>query len=157
MKTLCVYFTRTNLTEKIAAEISRQLDAELLKITDGKDRSGVLGYITAAVLGLKKSFPKLKPYKTEYPLCEYDRIIIAAPVWCEDICPIARAFAFENRQNLKGDIYLVITHMSNISYEKKISAFETLINKKVKSFLSLKTKKHDYSIELQKFVCDIRD
>lgn len=150
MKTLCVYHTRTGCTEKIAQAISKELNAELVEITDGKDVSGVWGYIKAAVAGLKKGLPTLCAYKTELPLAEYDRVIVACPIWCENVSPIARAFMKEN--DFSGEVHVVVTHMSPMSYEKKIDQLNVYLGKAPNSFLSVQTKKHDYTMALKSFI-----
>lgn len=150
MKTLCVYHSRTGLSKKIAEEIAAKTDAELLEITDGKDRSGIFGYMAAAVVGLKKTLPALAPYKTACPMAEYDRVIIVCPIWCENVSPIARAFMAENK--FSGDVHTVVTHMSPLPYENKIDALHTLLGKAPNSYLSLQTHKFDYTMALNAFL-----
>ncbi len=45
MKTLCLYYSRTNLTKEVMESMAQVLDADLAEYTDGKDRSGFLGYV----------------------------------------------------------------------------------------------------------------
>lgn len=45
MKTLCLYYSRTNTTRVIMKRIAVLMDADLFEYTDGKDRSGLKGYI----------------------------------------------------------------------------------------------------------------
>ncbi|MBQ0083349.1 MAG: hypothetical protein KBS52_01100 [Clostridiales bacterium] len=147
MKTLCVYSTRTRITEAVARKIADAAGAELLYITDGKDRSGFFGYIAAAISGLKKDLPELLPYKTEFPIEEYDRIIFASPIWCEDISPIIRAFLKQNADKLKGEIFAAVTHMSNIDYAQKIKkAFGEAVK-----YVSVKTHKNDFTAQIEEF------
>ena len=46
---LCVYYSRTGRTEKAMGEIARALDAELVKIEDGQDRSKLRGYLRSGM------------------------------------------------------------------------------------------------------------
>jgi flavodoxin len=41
MKTLCLYYTRTNTTKEVMENIAGILDADIAEYTDGRDRSGV--------------------------------------------------------------------------------------------------------------------
>ena len=59
MKTLCLYYTRTNTTKAAMEHLARLLDADLAEYTDGKDRSGALGYVGACFVSLKKTFPEV--------------------------------------------------------------------------------------------------
>lgn len=152
MKTLCVYSTRSGLTEKAVQRIAEKCGCETMLITDGKDYSGIFGYFKAAVRGLSKKLPVLKPYKSSLPIDQYEKIIIAAPVWCEDICPFAKTFLKENKDKLKGEVYFVITHMSDLTYEEKIIKLKNQIAKSDFPHLSVKTHKNDYTAELDLFV-----
>lgn len=40
---LCIYYSRTGNTRAVMEKIAELLDAELLEITDGKARKGVVG------------------------------------------------------------------------------------------------------------------
>lgn len=45
MKTLCLYYTRTNKTKEVMENIARITGADLAEYTDGKGRGGIFGYI----------------------------------------------------------------------------------------------------------------
>lgn len=152
MKTLCVYCTRTGITEKISKRVADKTGAELLRITDGKNRSGFFGYIAAAAVGLNKTLPKLLEYKTAEPLETYDKIILASPVWCEDISPIMRSFIAENSDRIKGEVYIIATHMSGISYSEKAEKLKENYKLKLVSFFSVKTRKYDWTKDTDEFV-----
>ena len=42
MRTLCLYYTRTNTTKEIMENIAGIIGADVAEYTDGKDRSGFL-------------------------------------------------------------------------------------------------------------------
>lgn len=152
MKSLCVYCTRTGITENIAKTVAQGTGAEFVRITDGKSRKGISGYLSICFDVIFKHFPELKPLKTEYPISEYERIIIAAPVWCEDLSFLAKLFLESHKDEFNCDIYIVATHMSGLSYEKKIKVLGKYSGEKKFGYLSLKTKGHDTSFETQEFI-----
>lgn len=152
MKTVCIYHTRSGNSEKIARQIARELDAEVLAVTDGKDRKGFFGYIGAAVEGLRKSLPAILPCAPEYPPEEYDRVIVVAPIWCENVSPVMRAFLAQNKGRFRGELYYVITRMSGISYLPRIDALRELTGKDYTDLLQVKTHKHDPSGEVAAFI-----
>ena len=51
---LCVYYSRTGKTEKAMTEIAQALDAELVKIEDGQDRSQLRRYWRSVCQGLMR-------------------------------------------------------------------------------------------------------
>ena len=56
MKTLCLYYTRTNTTKTAMEHLAKLLNADIAEYTDGKDRSGVKGYIGACFAKARKPF-----------------------------------------------------------------------------------------------------
>lgn len=152
MRTLCVYCTRSGLTEAIARQTAAALNADLLCISDGHAYRGIGGYFRAAVRGLRKRLPALRPYTLPAPAESYDRIVAAAPIWCENVSPILRAFLRENREKLTGDVHIIVTHMSPLSYADRIKALETVPGKPPVSFLSVQTHKHDYAPEVDAYL-----
>ena len=46
---LCIYYSRTGNTRRAVKEIAEALDAEIVAITDGRDRSGWKGYLRSGM------------------------------------------------------------------------------------------------------------
>jgi len=143
MKILCVYYSRTGKTKEIAELISKELGAELLEITDGKDRSGFFGYIFAALAGLRRRPVRIRAYVPMYEIESYDKLIICSPIWCEKLCPQIRAFVKENEEKMKHVSY-VLTHKSAILYEESIDG-------SYDSYISLQTKNDDWTKDMKAF------
>lgn len=78
---LCVYYSRTGRTEKAMGEIARALDAELVKIEDGQDRSKLRGYLRSGMEAMSKKLCPIAPLQTERPLQDYRLVIIGTPAW----------------------------------------------------------------------------
>lgn len=58
MKTLRLYYSRTNTTRVIMRRLASLLDADLVEYTDGIDRSGFRGYIKSCIDSYRK-FPEV--------------------------------------------------------------------------------------------------
>ena len=54
---LCMYYSRTGATRQAMTEIAQALDAELVELTDGVDRSGARGYLRS---GPRCRWPPMK-------------------------------------------------------------------------------------------------
>ena len=87
MRTLCLYYTRTNTTKEIMENIAGIIGADVAEYTDGKDRSGFLGYVGACFATVNNTISKVS-IKGEIHLKEYDRVIIGMPVWVAGPCAI---------------------------------------------------------------------
>lgn len=59
MKTLCLYYTRTNTTKEVIETIAKTIGADVAEYTDGKNRNGFLGYISACFATVNNTISKL--------------------------------------------------------------------------------------------------
>lgn len=153
MKTLCLYYTRTNTTKAAMEKLAKLLDADLAEYTDGKDRSGVMGYIGACFVSAKKTRVTIKG---NVDLASYDRVIIGMPVWVEGPCAIGRAFISQYKDSLKGEVYYAVTHMGKGTYEEKIKAMDELLGRPSCGQISIQTKEHDYLKDIETFAENLK-
>ena len=150
MKTLCLYYTRTNTTKAAMEHLAKLLDADVAEYTDGKDRSGVMGYISACIASMKKTFPKVT-IKGDVQLEAYDRVIIGMPVWVEGPSVMGKALIEQYKDSLPSDVYYAVTHMAKIGYEEKIEGLDQILGRKSSGFVSVRTKEHDYLKDMEAF------
>ena len=143
MKTLCLYYTRTNSTKEVMENISKIIGADIAEYTDGKDRSGFLGYVGACFATVNHSLSKVY-IKGEIDLKSYDRIIIGMPVWVEGPCAIGRALIRKYRESMPAEVYYVVTHMGDSDYMTKIKAMDSLLGRPSSGQFSVRTKENDY-------------
>ena len=150
MKTLCLYYSRTNLTKTAMEQLAELTGADIFEYTDGKDRKGVFGYIGACFASFKKALSNVS-IKGEPDLSSYDRVIIGMPVWAEKPCVIGRAFIKRYAEELPGDVYYVVTRMGKGDYSKKIKAMDDLLGRPSGGQLCVKTKDNDFLKEIREF------
>ena len=151
MRTLCMYYTRTNTTKEIMENIATILGADVAEYTDGKDRSGFLGYVGACFATVNNTISKVS-VKDEINLKEYDRVIIGMPVWVEGPCAIGRALIKKYRNVMPSEVYYVVTHMGNKhDYTAKIKAMDKLLGRPSAGQVSIRTKENDYIKESAAF------
>ena len=155
MKTLCLYYTRTNTTKAAMEHLAKLLDADLAEYTDGKDRSGILGYIGACFASKKKAESQVS-IKGNIRLDDYDRVIIGMPIWVEGPCAIGRGFVEKYKAKLPKDVYYAVTHMGKAGYEKKIKAMDEILGRSSTGHISLQTKEHDYIKGIETFAEQIK-
>ena len=151
MKTLCLYYSRTGKTKSIMERMAKMLEADLFEYTDGKDRSGVKGYLASCV-DCFRPMPSVSVVGTEPEWDKYDRVIVAMPTWSEMPCVIGKAFLKQYSGKFNGDLYLVVSHMAKTDYDRAIRKIYKYSSVTPKAHLSLQTKNHDCGAEIKHFV-----
>ena len=150
MKTLCLYYTRTNTTKAAMEHLAKHLDADIAQYTDGKDRSGALGYVGACFASLKKSFPKIT-IADNISLGDYDRVLIGMPIWVESPCAVGKALIEQYADSLPQEVYYVVTQMGPSDYSSRIRKLNDLLGRPAAGQVSLKTKENDFLKDAESF------
>ena len=151
MKTLCLYYSRSNLTRVIMRRIAMLTDADMYEYTDGIDRSGIRGYLRSCIDSYRE-LPEVHIIGDEPDWGAYDRVIVGMPVWAEAPCVVGKAFLQQYSSKFCGDLYLVVTHMAGTDYDKAIRKVYEYCAYDPKGYLSVQTKNHDPEREIQRFV-----
>lgn len=73
-----MYYTRSNVTKRVAEKLAEKLDASLFTIEDDKNWSGVFGYLKA---GYYASTNKSVKITYDPSALEADEIILLSPLW----------------------------------------------------------------------------
>ena len=156
MKTLCLYYTRTNMTKEVMEKIASIIGADLAEYTDGRDRSGFFGYIGACFATVKNTISAVS-VKGDVDLASYDRVLIGMPVWAEGPCAVGRALIQKYRDSLPPDVYYVVTHMgAKRDYMEKIKAMDALLGRPSSGQISIRTKDNDYIGESADFAASLK-
>lgn len=151
MKTLCLYYTRTNTTKEVIEKIAKTIGADVAEYTDGKNRNGFWGYVGACFVTINNTISKVS-IKGEIDLKSYERIIIGMPVWVEGPCAIGRALIQKYSNEMPAEVYYVVTHMGEKhDYMEKIKAMDKLLGRPSSGQVSIRTKENDYIKESNAF------
>ena len=141
-KTLCLYYTRTNTTKAVMEQLAEILGADIAEYTDGKDRSGFLGYISCCFAKADRLKPGIFIKGGAKPE-DYERVIIGMPVWAEGPCAVGRAFLAKYRDVLPKDVCFVVTHSGKNDYDKKIAQLDQYLASPQTAHISIRTKEND--------------
>ena len=150
MKTLCLYYTRTGTTKAAMEHLARLLDADIAEYTDGRDRSGALGYVGACFASMKKKMPEMT-VRSDLSLGDYDRVLIGMPIWVEGPCVMGKALLKQYRDSLPKDVYYVVTQMGGADYTSRIKKLDAVLGRPSAGQVSLKTKDHDFLKDAENF------
>lgn len=114
---LCIYYSRTGNTKKAMEEIAAALDAELVELRDGADRSGWKGWLRCGLDAVRKNTRPTDPVETSRPLDAYRLVILGTPVWAGRESAVMRAFLQAHGAELKNAAY-VLTRSSGAQYQE---------------------------------------
>ena len=89
-KILVVYYSRSGNTKKVMESLGAELECDIEKLIDLKDRSGLLGYISSAIDTLKKKDARIKPVQSNP--ADYDLVIIGSPTWVSTMANAVRTY-----------------------------------------------------------------
>lgn len=114
---LCIYYSRTGNTKKAMEEIAAALDAELLELSDGVDRSGLRGWLRSGRDAMRQSTEPVLPFQTEQSLRKYRLVILGTPVWAGRCSAVMRDFLKRHGEKLPRTAY-VITRSSKSKHRE---------------------------------------
>ncbi|MDA3815095.1 MAG: hypothetical protein PF549_01880 [Patescibacteria group bacterium] len=152
MKTLIIYYSRTNTTKKIAEKVGEKLGAQLVEIKSPEMKKGFWGFLRAGKQALKKMLPEIEDIKVN--LDEFDLIVIGTPIWAGTIASPLRTFLVQNKGKFKEVAFFCTCG------DKQTRAFkdiEKLIEKQPKATFELNKKemKMGYQQKLEDFIKQI--
>jgi menaquinone-dependent protoporphyrinogen IX oxidase len=94
-KILLSYYSRTGNTRIIAETISKKLRCDLEEITEPKNRSGLMGYMSAGSDAQKMVITSINP--TQRNVEDYDLVIVGTPIWAWNMSAPIRSYLTANK------------------------------------------------------------
>ena len=79
MKTLVLYYSYSGKTKKVAEKAAEQNNADIVEVKEPVKRSTISAYVKGSLAARKQKKFELLPIDCD--LSQYDRIILAAPIW----------------------------------------------------------------------------
>ncbi len=155
MQALVVYYSRDGHTRKVAEELSKELKCDIEEIKDTMDRSGPMGWLSAARQARTKALTKLQPIKNDPS--KYDLVIIGTPVWAGNLSPPVRTYIADNKDKLKKVSFLITENARGD--EATIKEMEVLSGKTAAGTLVVKAKEiknGEYQDKIKKFADSIK-
>ncbi|MBR2484028.1 MAG: hypothetical protein IKB53_04715 [Oscillospiraceae bacterium] len=104
---LCLYYSRTGRTRTVMQDIAQAMDAELVEISDGIDRSGALGFFMCGIDAMRRGTHKTQSYKTEKELEEYTLVVLGTPIWAGRCSSVMRGFLKRHGLELNNVAYVL--------------------------------------------------
>lgn len=153
---LCIYYSRSGNTRKAMEEIATALDAELVEITDGVDRSGTAGWLRSGMDAMRKTTEPLVPFETGRPLQEYRLVIVGTPVWAGRCSSVIRGFLKKHGRKLTNAAY-VVTRGSEKRDEDIYNQMDLYVPAGHEAAVSLRTGSVGYTFWQEEFLRQVRE
>lgn len=105
---LCIYYSRTGHTKQAMEEVARELDAEVVELRDGLDRSGWGGWLRCGLDAMRRDCRPVRKFETKRPLQDYRLVIVGTPVWAGRCSSVVRSFLKEHGKKLTNAAYIIM-------------------------------------------------
>ena len=151
MKTLIIYYSRTENTKKIAETIQHHIKGDIEEIIDTKNRKGLLGYLRSGRQALAKKLADIN--EITHDLKAYDLIIIGTPIWVGTISTPIRAFIEHHKDNISQVAFFATSGGGKA--KKLFDEMQQLLQKQSFATLSIKQKqlrKHTFEQDVKNYI-----
>ncbi len=135
MKSLVVYYSRSNITKKLAEDIARQLNCDIEEVKPKVNYKGKLGYARGIKDGASGKNVELESLK--YNPQDYDVVYLGAPVWASKAANPLISYLLQNEGKF-ADVKFFLTAGSS-GFESSFKQMEDKSKKPLKT-LALTTK-----------------
>jgi len=122
-----IFYSRTGRTKTVAETIKEILDCDMQEITDLKDRSGMMGFISGMIDVRKNPITKISPESVS--IKDYDLLFIGSPIWGMKFAPAMTTF-LDSTTNFKGKKVVFFVTTSSRIKQSAFNEYSEIIHKK---------------------------
>lgn len=151
MKTLIAYYSRTNITKKVATDIAEKLDCDIEQIKPKVNYGSKIGYARGIKDAMSEKIVDLETL--EYDPSDYDEVILGVPVWASKAANPLISYIDKNRGKFKK-IRIFVTAGST-GFESTIKQIEEYTGLKAARTLQLRSvdvKNDAYESKIKEFI-----
>ncbi|MBR3140268.1 MAG: flavodoxin [Methanobrevibacter sp.] len=144
MKSLVAYYSRTNITKKLAENIANEIDADIDEITPKVNYQGKMGYARGGKHAIQEKIVDLEGLK--FDPSEYDMVYVGGPIWAGKAANPVISYLKQNEGKFNNVKFFLTAGGSG--FEGGFSQMEKYSKKPLKT-LALTTKevkKDDYDL-----------
>ena len=153
---LCIYYSRTGSTRDAMTEIAQTLDAELVELKDGVNRSGFGGWLRCGMDAMRRTCPPVETPETRRPLSDYRLVIIGSPVWAGRCSSVVRSFLKQYGKELQNAAY-VLLQGSEDKNEEVYDQMDLYVPRGHRAAVSLRSGSVGYAFWQEEFLRQTRD
>lgn len=146
MSSLVAYYSRTDITKKLAEEIAGRLNADIEEITSTVKYDGKIGYARAGKDAMTVKIIEIGDLK--YDPSNYDVVYLGVPVWAGKAANPLISYIKQNEGKFNNVKFFVTAGSSG--FESAFKQMEEFVGKAPLKTLALTTKqvkKGDYDLD----------
>lgn len=151
MSVLVAYYSRTNITKKLAEEIAAKLNADIEEINPKVNYNGKIGYMRGGKDAISEKIIDLE--QTKYDPSNYDVVYLGVPVWAGKSATPMISYIKENEGKFNEVKFFVTAGSSG--FEGTFEQMEKFVGKAPQKTLALTTKevkKDEFADRLESFI-----
>ena len=151
MNVLVAYYSRTNITKKLAEEIAAKLNADIEEINPKVNYKGKIGYMRGGKDAISEKIIDLE--QTKYDPSNYDIVYLGVPVWAGKSATPMISYIKENEGKF-NEVKFFVTAGST-GFEGTFKQMEKFVGKAPQKTLALTTKevkKDEFADRLESFI-----
>ena len=144
MKSLVTYYSRTNITKKLAENIASEINADIDEITPKVNYQGKMGYARGGKHAIQEKIVDLEGLK--FDPSEFDVVYVGGPIWAGKAANPVISYLKQNEGKFNNVKFFLTAGSSG--FEGGFSQMEKYSKKPIKT-LALTTKevkKDDYDL-----------
>ena len=151
MSVLVAYYSRSNVTKKLAQAIASETDADIEEIVSKVKYDGKIGYMRGGKDAISEKIIDLEPF--EFDPSDYDLVYLGTPVWAGKSSTPLISYIKQNEGKFNNVKFFVTAGGSG--FESTVEQLEKYVGKAPLKTLTLTTKevkRDEFSEELYSFI-----
>lgn len=146
MKSLVVYYSRSNVTKKLAEDIAGKINADIEEINPKVNYQGKIGFARGGKHAMSEKIIDIEDAK--FNPADYDVVYIGGPIWAGKSSTPVISYLNQNKEKFNNVKFFLTA--ANDDYVKGFEQMEKFSIKPLKTLgLSTKeVKKDDYTLDL---------
>lgn len=151
MNSLVVFYSRSNITRKVAENIARELDCDIEEVKSKVNYQGKLGYARGIKDGASAKIVELE--SLNYNPEDYDVVYIGAPVWAGKAANPVISYINQNEGKFSNVKFFVTAGSTGFdSTFKQLEEATSLKPLKTLALTTKEVKKDEFESQLKSFI-----
>lgn len=144
MKSLVVYYSRSNITKKLAENIASKIDADIEEIIPKVNYQGKIGYARGGKDAMREKIIDIENLK--YNPKDYDITYIGGPVWAGKVANPVISYLKQNEGNFKNIKFFLTAGSSGFENSFKQMENYSIKPSKTLQLTTKEVKSNDYNL-----------